>query len=56
MNTYINTKSGEKAFLVNMVNVGTEKNIKPRMIMEGEKGRFFVEGEKMKEWEKHHGN
>lgn len=53
---YINKNTGEKAFLIDLNNIGTEKNIKTRMIMEGEKGRFFVEGEKIKEWEKYHGN
>lgn len=49
---YVNEKTGEKAFLVSTPNMGDEKNIKPRYIFEGDKGRFFVDGEDIKQWKK----
>lgn len=47
---YINTTTGEKALLVSFTNAGTDELVKPRYTFIGEKGRFFVEGEEIKQW------
>ena len=49
---YVNVKTNEVARLVNTVNIGDGKNIKPRYVFEGEKGRFFVEGKELELWVK----
>lgn len=52
MNTYQNTQTGEKAIFLAWQNHGTEKNIKPVLVLEGEKGRFFVDGKELELWVK----
>lgn len=52
MNTYINTKTGEKALFIAWKNDGTELDIKPVMVLQGEQGRFFVEGKELDLWVK----
>jgi len=48
--TVVNTKTGEKALLINRTNVGTDEKPVVRLTLVGEQGRFFAEGEECKEW------
>lgn len=52
MNTYINTQTGEKALFIAWQNHGTEKNIMPVLVLQGKRGRLFVDGKDLQLWVK----
>ena len=52
MNTCQNTQTGEKAIFLAWQDHGTELDIKPVLVLQGEQGRFFVDGKELKLWVK----
>ena len=47
---YQNTQTGEVASFIRWINDGNKNNIVPLLVLEGEKGRFIVEGKDLELW------